>query len=97
LGNFRIECAAFHRQNLARGHPELVFLNPHPGYSGGCPRLEEDYEVQYWSEKFGVSQEELAAAVEKVGPMASDVKRELKTHSPYWTKENDTHGANRKT
>jgi len=59
--------------------------------------MEEDYEVQYWSEKFGVSQEELAAAVEKVGPMASDVKRELKTHSPYWTKENDTHGANRKT
>ena len=57
--------------------------------------MEEDYEVQYWSEKFGV-REELAAAVEKVGPMASDVKRELKTHSPYWTKENDTHGANRK-
>ena len=58
--------------------------------------IEEAYEVQYWSEKFGVSIEELAAAVKKVGPMASDVKRELKTHSPYWTKENDTHGANRK-
>ena len=57
--------------------------------------LEEDYEVQYWSEKFGVSIEELAAAVKKVGPMASDVKRELKTHSPYWTKENDTRGANK--
>jgi hypothetical protein len=42
--------------------------------------MEEDYEVQYWSEKFGVSQEELAAAVKKVGPMVSDVKWELRTH-----------------
>ena len=25
--------------------------------------MEEAYEVQYWSERFGVSQEELAAAV----------------------------------
>ena len=46
--------------------------------------MQEEYEVQYWSEKFGVSQEELTSAVKKVGPMASDVKRELKTHSRYW-------------
>ena len=59
--------------------------------------MEEAYEVQYWSERFGVSQEELAAAVEKVGPMASDVQRELKTHSPYWTRENDARGANKET
>jgi hypothetical protein len=59
--------------------------------------IEEAYEVQYWSEKFGVSIEELAAAVKKVGPMASDVKRELKTHSRYLANENDTRGANNQT
>ena len=58
--------------------------------------IEEAYEVQYWSEKFGV-REELAAAVEKVGPMASDVKRELKTHSRYLAHENDTRGAHNRT
>ena len=42
--------------------------------------MEEAYEVQYWSEQFGVSPEDLAAAVKKVGPMVSDVKWELKTH-----------------
>jgi hypothetical protein len=56
--------------------------------------MEEAYEVQYWSEKFGVSQEELTAAVKKVGPMASDVRRELKTHSRYWTNESGGRGAN---
>jgi len=59
--------------------------------------IEEAYEVQYWSEKFGVSIEELAAAVKKVGPMASDVKRELKTHSRYLAHENDTRGAHNRT
>ena len=59
--------------------------------------MEEDYEVQYWSEKYGVSQEELSAAVKKVGPVASDVQRELRTHSPYYTKQNDAHRANKKT
>ena len=59
--------------------------------------MEEAYEVQYWSEKFGVSQEELTAAVKKVGPMASDVKRELKTHSPYWVNEKDARGPNNQT
>jgi hypothetical protein len=39
--------------------------------------MEEPYEVEYWCERFGVSQEELAAAVKKVGLMASDVKRAL--------------------
>lgn len=37
----------------------------------------EDYEVQYWSKKFGVSAEELKKAVEKVGPMADNVQKEL--------------------
>jgi hypothetical protein len=37
----------------------------------------EDYEVRYWSEKFGVSADELKRAVQKVGPMADDVARQL--------------------
>ena len=59
--------------------------------------LEEEYEVRYWSEKFGVTKEELAGAVRKVGPMASDVKRELQTHSRYWDSDNDARGANNQT
>lgn len=37
----------------------------------------EDYELRDWSKKFGVSPERLKAAVQKVGPMADDVWREL--------------------
>lgn len=37
----------------------------------------ETYELGYWSRKFGVSREQLAEAVQKVGPMAADVEREL--------------------
>ena len=43
--------------------------------------VNEDYELRDWSEKFGVSKEELAAAVKKVGPMARDVEVELKRRS----------------
>jgi predicted DNA-binding protein YlxM (UPF0122 family) len=38
----------------------------------------EDYEVQYWSEKFGVSKQALKDAVKKAGPMAKDVEKVLK-------------------
>lgn len=37
----------------------------------------EDYEVRYWSQKFGVSADELKAAVKKVGNSAAAVEREL--------------------
>lgn len=37
--------------------------------------LDQDYEVRYWTEKWGVSREELRAAVAKVGPMTSDLER----------------------
>lgn len=37
----------------------------------------EDYEVRYWCEKFGVTAEELKAAVKKVGNSAAAVEREL--------------------
>lgn len=40
--------------------------------------LSEDYEVRDWSEKFGVSEARLRAAVEKVGNQADDVQRELR-------------------
>lgn len=40
--------------------------------------LEQDYEVRDWAEKFGVSQDELRAAVSRVGNMAEDVERDLK-------------------
>ena len=39
--------------------------------------MEEDYEVEYWTKRFGVSREQLKRAVEKAGPMVEDVQREL--------------------
>ncbi len=39
--------------------------------------VHQDYELQYWSQKFGVSPEELRQAVQKVGPMVKDVRRHL--------------------
>jgi len=44
---------------------------------------EEDYELRYWSEKFGVSQDQvsqdqLKAAVKKVGNSVLAVEKELK-------------------
>jgi hypothetical protein len=38
----------------------------------------EDHEVRYWSQKFGVSAEQLKAAVRKVGNSAKAVEKELK-------------------
>lgn len=40
--------------------------------------LEQDYEVRYWSDRFGVSEARLREAVGKVGNMADDVERELR-------------------
>jgi hypothetical protein len=42
----------------------------------------EDYEVRYWSRKFGVSPEQLKAAVRKVGNSAKAVEKELKARIP---------------
>lgn len=39
--------------------------------------LNEDYEVQDWSKKFGVTPEELRNAVNKIGSMAADVETYL--------------------
>jgi hypothetical protein len=50
--------------------------------SGGQDRklisLSEDYEVRDWSKKFGVTAEELKAAVEAVGNDAAAVEAHLK-------------------
>ena len=50
--------------------------------SGGQDRkrisLSEDYEVRDWAMKFGVTQDELRAAVGRVGNMADDVEADLK-------------------
>lgn len=40
----------------------------------------EDYEVQYWREKFGVASEELQAAVKAVGSSSDTVGKYLKEH-----------------
>ena len=39
--------------------------------------LSEDYEVRDWAAKFGVSENALRTAVERVGNRAEDVEREL--------------------
>lgn len=39
--------------------------------------VNEDYELHYWSHKFGVTADKLRDAVKKVGPMAEDVRKEL--------------------
>jgi hypothetical protein len=39
--------------------------------------VSEDHELRYWTQKFGVSQDELKSAVQKVGPMAKDVQQHL--------------------
>jgi Protein of unknown function (DUF3606) len=40
--------------------------------------INEDYEVLYWADEFGVSTTQLKAAVKKVGDSASAVKKELR-------------------
>jgi Protein of unknown function (DUF3606) len=39
--------------------------------------VNEGHEVRYWTQKWGVSKEQLAAAVKKVGVAAEAVAREL--------------------
>ena len=39
--------------------------------------VEQDHEVRDWSEKLGVSQEQLRSAVAKAGPMVKNVRDPL--------------------
>jgi hypothetical protein len=43
--------------------------------------VNEDYEVRDWSKKFGVSAEQLKAAVEAVGNDPQEVEKQLKSRS----------------
>jgi len=40
--------------------------------------VNEDYELSYWTKKFGVTRDELREAVKEVGPSAANVERKLK-------------------
>ncbi len=40
--------------------------------------LSEDYEVEYWTGKFGISRDQLAQAVKSVGNSAKAVEQHLK-------------------
>lgn len=44
---------------------------------GSSINPQQSFDLQYWSEKFGVSQDEVARAIAKVGPVVGDVRREL--------------------
>jgi hypothetical protein len=37
--------------------------------------VQEDYEVRYWTNKFGCTKAELVSCVQRVGVVAADVKR----------------------
>lgn len=37
----------------------------------------EDWELKYWTKEFGVTEEQLKAAVKAVGPMVVDVRKKL--------------------
>lgn len=37
----------------------------------------EPWELKYWTKEFGVTEEELKAAVKAVGPMVVDVRKKL--------------------
>jgi putative heme degradation protein len=54
--------------------------------SGGQDRnrisLSDDYEVRDWATKFGVTKEELTAAVQRVGNDAKAVEADLKAARP---------------
>lgn len=39
--------------------------------------VDQDHELRYWSEKFGVSRDELRKAVQAAGPVVKDVQRHL--------------------
>jgi len=39
--------------------------------------LNEDYEVRYWTERFGVSKEQLAVAIQRVGNSVDAVRLAL--------------------
>ncbi len=51
---------------IKKGQPDRSRIN-----------LTEDFEVKYWTKHLGVSREQLARAVDKVGNSAAAVRKEL--------------------
>jgi hypothetical protein len=45
--------------------------------------VEQDHEVRYWAEKFGVTADEIRSAVKTAGPMVKDVRQRLASHRSY--------------
>jgi hypothetical protein len=43
--------------------------------------IQKQHEVEYWTNRLGVSEDELRDAVKRVGPMVEDVQREIKRAS----------------
>ena len=39
--------------------------------------VNQDYELTYWSKKFGITRDQLREAVAKAGPMVKSVERQL--------------------
>jgi hypothetical protein len=54
--------------------------NPNIRGDGDRQRInvDQDYELRQWSQKFGVTEDELRRAVREVGPMASAVEQHLR-------------------
>jgi hypothetical protein len=50
------------------------------GPQGKLISLSEDYGVEHWAKKFGVSKEQLAAAVKSAGHSAAAVEKHLAEH-----------------
>jgi hypothetical protein len=48
------------------------------GGDGKRINVDQDYELRYWSEKLGVSADELRQAVKDVGPMAEAVEQHIR-------------------
>ena len=56
--------------------------NPNIRGDGDRQRInvDQEHEVRYWSQKLGVTAEELRTAVKDVGPMAAAVEQRLRGH-----------------
>src|SRR3954471_5194544 len=45
--------------------------------------VEQEHELRYWSEKFGVTADEIRQAVKAAGPMVKDVRQKLAGNRSY--------------
>lgn len=45
--------------------------------------VDQERELRYWAEKFGVTQDEIRQAVKAAGPMVKDVRHRLSLNRSY--------------